>query len=284
MSVSAKTVLAGVVGAPVRHSLSPRLHNAWLEAAGIDAVYAAFAPEPERFERFVEGLRGGVIAGLNVTIPFKARALAIADEADALSRAAGAANLLLFRPDGQIEARNTDGAGLIGAFRQQAPQVDFTAGPVVIFGAGGAARGAAAALMGAGSPEVRIVNRTVGRAEALAAMLGPSVRAFAAEQTLAVVEDAVALINATSLGLGGGEGPAVPWARTPARAVAMDMVYKPLRTGFLTEAAQCGRATVDGLEMLIRQAIPTFEALFGAPPPPQVDVRGLLLRALEAGG
>jgi shikimate dehydrogenase len=281
--ITAHTRLAGVVGAPVRHSLSPRLHNAWLQVAEIDGAYAAFAPEPDRFERFVEGLRGGVIAGLNVTLPFKERALALADDADALSRAAGAANLLLFGADGRIEARNTDGAGLIGAFAQQAPQVDFTTGPVVMLGAGGAARGAAAALLAAGAPEVRIVNRTLARAEALGAVLGPGVRAFAHYDVAAAAQDAIALINATSLGLGGGEGPQVPWAHLPAEAVAMDMVYRPLRTGFLLQAEQHGHATVDGLEMLIRQAMPSFEALFGAPPPDAVDARALLLSELEPG-
>jgi shikimate dehydrogenase len=279
--ITAKTKIAGVVGAPVRHSLSPLLHNAWLQSAGIDGVYLAFGPPAEHFESFVQGLRGGVVAGLNVTIPFKERALALADRADTLARACGAANLLLFHDDGSIEARNTDGQGLIEAFHAQAANVDLTGGPVVIFGAGGAARAAAAALLAAGAPQTRIVNRTLPRAQDLARQLGQGAVAFGQEQMEAAVDGAVALINATSLGLGGGPGPSVPWTRVPASAAAMDMVYRPLVTDFLRQASAHGLRTVDGLEMLIRQAIPSFEAIFSAPPPAKIDARRLLLAELE---
>ena len=140
MTVTAKTIVAGVAGAPVRHSLSPLMHNAWLEKAGIDGVYVAFAPHQDRFRAFAEGLRGGAVRGLNVTIPFKEQALAVADEASALARAAGAANLLLFGDDGKIEARNTDGQGLLRAIAAQAPDLELAGGPITVMGAGGAAR------------------------------------------------------------------------------------------------------------------------------------------------
>lgn len=280
--ITARTALAGVVGAPVRHSLSPRLHNAWLQAAGIDAAYLAFACPPDRFEGLVEGLRGGAVVGLNVTLPHKEKALVLADNADASALAAGAANLLLFSPDGWIEARNTDGEGLIGALRAQAPHLDLRAGPAVVMGAGGAARGAVAALLAAGAPQVRIVNRTLARAQALAETFPGQAGAFAESQAEAALDGAAVLINATSLGLGGGPGPVTPWDRLAAGAVVMDMVYRPLRTQFLLDAQARGLTAVDGLEMLIRQAIPSFEALFGRPPPPSVDARRLLLADLEA--
>ena len=284
---NAHTRVAGVVGAPVRHSLSPKMHNAWLQAAGIDAVYLAFGPREEDFENLMLGMRGGVAAGLNITLPFKERALALADRADPLARAAGAANLLLFHADGTIEARNTDGEGLLEAFRAQAPSVDLTSGPVTVLGAGGAARGAAAALLAAGTPEVRIVNRTAERAREMAEQLGSRIAPFADSRIEAALTDAVAVINATSLGLGGGPGPATPWRRLPPTVAAMDMVYRPLTTDFLRQARAHGLPTVDGLEMLIRQAIPSFQAMFGSPPPPSVDTRRLLLAVLEpaaAGG
>jgi shikimate dehydrogenase len=281
-AITARTAVAGVVGAPISHSLSPRLHNAWLEAAGIDAVYLGFAGHPDRFEGLVEGLRSGAVLGLNVTIPFKERALLLADNADAAAAAAGAANLLLFSPEGWIEARNTDGAGLIGALRAQAPDLDLRVGPAVIFGAGGAARGAAAALLQAGAPQVRIVNRTLARAEALAEAFGAQAAAYADDQAEAAAAGAAVLINATSLGLGGGPGPSAPWDGLAPGTVVMDMVYRPLHTDFLLQAQARGLTVVDGLEMLIRQAIPSFEALFGRPPPRSVDARGLLLAALEA--
>jgi shikimate dehydrogenase len=278
--ITARTVVAGVAGAPVRHSLSPRLHNAWLDAAGIDGVYVAFAPRQDGFVAFAHGLKGGVVRGLNVTIPFKEEALALADEASDVARAAGAANLLLFHPDGRIEARNTDGEGMLGALAAQAPGFDPKAGPVLVLGAGGAARGAVAALLQASCPDVRVCNRTLERAEQLVEDVGDG-RAHAYGRVDLAAEDAVAAINATSLGLNGGPGPDVPWRRMRPGAAAMDMVYKPLRTAFLEEAAAHGLATVDGLEMLIRQAIPSFEAFYGAPPP-QIDARALLLEAMGA--
>ncbi len=280
--ITAHTRVAGVAGAPVRHSLSPLLHNAWLAEAGIDGVYVAFAPPQDGFPAFAEGLRGGAIVGINVTIPFKQQALAAADFASDLARAAGAANLLLFHENGRIEARNTDGEGLLQALATQAPQLDVKSGPALVLGAGGAARGAVAALLEAGSPQVIVVNRTLDRAEQLAQTFGSRVRAFDRPDWAA--PDAALVINATSLGLGGGAGPVLPWKSLPDTAVVMDMVYKPLRTDFLAAAEERGLTIVDGLEMLIRQAIPAFEAFYGSPPPPQVDERRLLLDVLEAGG
>lgn len=281
-TITGRTVVAGVAGNPVGHSLSPLIHNAWLEAAGIDGVYVAFAPAADRFDRFVEGLRGGAVRGVNVTIPFKEVALSMADEASARARGAAAANLLIFESDGTVIADNTDGAGLIDALKAQAPGFDPAAGPIAILGAGGAARGAASALLAAGCPQVRIVNRTLAKAEAVAgALQGPAAACplSAAAQAFAGV---TAVINATSAGLSGAETLDAPLAATPERAVVMDMVYKPLVTPFLAEAKRLGRPTVDGLEMLIRQAAPSFEAFFGRTPPAGLDVRALALKALEA--
>lgn len=278
--LSGAATVAGVVGHPVTHSLSPLIHNAWIAAAGLDAVYAPFTPPADGFSRFVEGLRGGAIRGLNVTIPFKEEALVCADEVSEAARLAGAANLLVFERDGTIRADNTDGVGLLGALSAQAEGFDPSAGPAVILGAGGAARGAVAALVLAGAPEIRIVNRTLGRAEAIAEMFDDRVQALAEDRVLAAVSDAGLIVNATSLGLGGGAGPVAPLDQAPSQAVVMDMVYKPLRTEFLQRARAVGLRTADGLEMLIRQAAPSFEAFFGAPPPAEVDVRGLALTAL----
>lgn len=276
--ITGAAVVAGVVGAPISHSLSPVLHNAWIAAAGLDAAYVPFAPHPEAFESFVAGLRGGSIRGLNVTIPFKERALAAADRASSRARLAGAANVLLFQDDGVIFADNTDGEGLMAAFRQSGFDPSG-GGPVVIFGAGGAAHGAAACLVSAGVREIRIVNRTLERAEHLARALGPTVKAMSRAD--GAFEGAAAIVNATSLGLGGGPGPEAPFELAPPEAVVMDMVYKPLRTEFLREAAARGHRTVDGLAMLIGQAVPSFEAFYGRPPPP-IDVRALALEAIGA--
>ncbi len=263
------------MGSPIGHSLSPLIHRAWLAAAGMDGCYEAFEPHGP-FEDFVRGRRRD-LAGLNVTIPFKLDALALADEASDRASRAGAANLLVFGRGGSIWADNTDGEGLFAAFAEQAPGFDAASGPVTILGAGGAARGAAAAFVDAGCPEVRIVNRSSDKAGTLCDLLGD--RAVVSDD----LEDVVAVINATSLGLDGGAGPALDLATLPASAVVMDMVYRPLETAFLARARIAGHATVDGLAMLIGQARPSFAALFGRAPPVDVDIRALCLAALEAG-
>ena len=280
MTISGKTRVAGVVGQPIAHSLSPVLHNAWLAEAGLDGVYVPFAVEADSFFRFVDSLRGGSVAGVNVTLPFKAEALAAADSATPRARMAHAANVLVFAADGTIAADNTDGLGVLGAFAVQAPGFDPRAGPVVILGAGGGAQGAAAAFGDAGCPQVRIVNRTEDKALDLADRLGSGARGFTLDQAAEAFADATAVINATSAGLNGGPGLDVPLSATPATCVVMDMVYKPLKTPFLMQAERLGRPTVDGLEMLIRQAIPSFEAFFGQAPPAGVDVRRLALLTL----
>jgi shikimate dehydrogenase len=274
-------MVAGVVGSPVRHSLSPLLHNAWLAAGDIDGVYVPFSPTVTGFDSLIAGLRGGGMRGLNVTLPFKEAALSLADRASGRARAAAAANLLVFEADGSVSADNTDGAGLLAAFAAQAPGFDPKAGPVLILGAGGAARGAAAALLEAGSPQVRLLNRTEAKAEAVAAALGAAAIAYPGDRTGDALADVVAVINATSAALAGADLD-IPLQLTPSTAVVMDMVYTPLVTPFLARARALGRRTVDGLEMLIRQAEPSFEAFYGRRPDPATDVRGLALKALEA--
>jgi len=230
------------------------------------------------FANFIEGLRATSLSGVNVTLPHKEAALAAAHEAHPRARRAQAANLLVFDEYGAIYADNTDGLGLIAAFAEQAPQFDPAAGPVVVLGAGGAAKGAVGALIDAGCAEVRIVNRTLARAEALATEVGGS--AFEAQDIEVAFHGVTAVINATSAGLADSEAPRFPLEATPDDCVVMDMVYKPLLTPFLAQAQALGRPTVDGLAMLIGQARPSFEAFFGQPPPVDVDVRTLALRAM----
>ena len=279
---SGAAVVAGVIGSPVRHSLSPLIHNAWIAAAGLDAVYAPFEAAPSTFADAVRGLCAAGVRGLNVTLPFKEAALAIASRADAAARVAGAANLLLFGGDGLIEARNTDGAGLLHALQVQAPGWRAGAAPVLILGAGGAARGAAAALRAAGA-KVMLSNRTAERAQALADALG-GVHLVAWTDLGSAVAAAGTIVNATSAGLAGHAAVDLPLHAASPSAVVVDMVYSPLRTPLLREAAARGLRTVDGLAMLIGQAAPSFEALFGAPPAAGVNVRGLALGALGEDG
>lgn len=279
IAISGATLVAGVVGDPVRHSLSPLIHNAWIAATGLDAVYVALPSTADRFPSLLDGLRGGTLRGLNVTLPFKEAALAAADHVNPRAAAAGAANLLIFSADGAITADNTDGLGLLGAIAAQAPGFDPKAAPAVVLGAGGAARGAVAVLLDAEAPEVRIVNRTRSRAEALVETVGGE--PYALEDAAAAFAGAGLIVNATSAGLADQATLAWPLDAAPPDAVAMDMVYKPIITPFLAQASRRGLRTVDGLEMLIRQAAPSFEAFFGVTPPTSVDVRALALNALE---
>jgi shikimate dehydrogenase len=260
------TMVAGVAGQPIAHSLSPVIHGAWIAAAGLDAVYRAFGPaDAEAFAALVDQGRRGALRGLNVTAPFKAQALALADEVGAAARACGSANLLVFEA-GRIRADSTDGLGLMAALAEQAPGLEVRGRPVVVLGAGGAARAAAAALKAAGA-EVGVLNRTVERARALADDLGVSAVEAGA------LGEAVLVVNALSA------PPTIDLAALRDDAVLMDMTYRPLVTDFLAGGRARGLTVVDGLAMLIGQARPSFRALFGVEPP-EVDVRAAALAAL----
>jgi shikimate dehydrogenase len=223
----------------------------------------------------VRGFRGGVIRGLNVTAPFKERALALSDKASEQALRAGSANVLLFHADGEVEARSTDGLGMMRAFADQALGHDVRSGPAVVLGAGGAARAAASALLDAGCPEIRIVNRTLARAEELVFAFGDCVRAYRLSDSGRALSEAVTLVSAAA------GGPAPQLDGLASSATVMDMSYRPPLTGLLRAASARGLKTVDGLAMLIRQAEPSFEAFFGVAPP-DADVRAAALRAMRA--
>jgi shikimate dehydrogenase len=263
--------LGGIVGRPVAHSLSPVIHNAWIEAAGLDAVYAAFSPPDETaFETLVAFGRAGMLAGVNVTAPFKEQAFAAADTASAEATASGSANVLVFR-DGRVHADSTDGYGLLHALYDQAPALKLDGATVVMLGAGGAARAAAGTLAASGA-SVRIVNRSRERAQVLADHLGGAV--IVADEATAF-EGAALVVNALSV------SPTLDLARLAPGTVVMDMTYRPVETDFLKAARARGLTTVDGLGMLIGQAGPSFRAIYDIEPPP-LDLRPLLLAAIEA--
>lgn len=259
-------MIAGVAGQPIAHSLSPAIHGAWIEAAGLDARYEAFAPEdPAAFAALVEEGRAGALRGLNVTAPYKEQALALANTAGDSARTCGSANLLVF-DDGQVRADSTDGAGLTAALAEQAPELDVAGQVVVVLGAGGAARAAAAALK-AGGARVGVLNRTEARAAALADDLAVEVA------TMGWLREAALVVNAATV------APTLDLGLLRRDAVLMDMTYRPLLTPFLAAGRARGLTTVDGLAMLIGQARPSFEALFGTAPP-DIDVRAAALAAM----
>lgn len=263
-------IVAGVVGAPVAHSLSPFLHGRWIAAAGLDAAYVPFAPPEARFAAFVEGLRGGAIRGLNVTAPFKRQALALADRADAAATACGSANLLLFDAGGAVEARSTDGHGVLTALARRAPRLRV--GRALVLGAGGAGAAACAALAAAGW-RVSLWNRTPARAAELAGALGLGV-ADDPERALRD-SDLTLLVNALPVAPG-------PAPRIRPDLAVLDMGYRPHWTPLLVAARAVGAWPVHGLDMLIAQAEPSFAAFYGVAPPDLPDLRDAALAA--AGG
>ena len=253
--------LAGVLGWPVSHSRSPRLHGHWLETLGIDGAYLPLPVHPDGFAAAVRALASLGFRGANVTIPHKVAAFAVCDVVDATAQRAGAVNTLVFR-DGRIEGSNTDGFGFIENVRDQAPGWQPSSGPAVLLGAGGAARAIAAALLDAGCPRVTLVNRSRARAEALARDLGGPI---AVAETPPLAEAAL-LVNTTSLGMQGHPPLAIDLAPLPTAAVVADIVYVPLETPLLAAARGRGLRAVDGLGMLLHQARPGFEAWFGTAP------------------
>lgn len=270
--ISGAARVAGIAGQPVAHSLSPLIHNAWITAAGLDAVYVPFAPaDAAGFETLVAAGRAGLLAGLNVTAPFKEHAFALADTASETARSAGSANILVFEA-GRVRADSADGLGLMRALEAQAPTLDIAGRTVLLLGAGGAARAAAAALISAGA-HVRIANRSFDRARALVLALGSSA---AVANTPDAPDGAALVINALSV------QPVLDLSRLDSSAVVMDMTYRPVETPFLAAARARGLTTVDGLAMLIGQAGPSFQALFGQGAP-DLDVRPRLLAVLGEG-
>lgn len=277
MILSGKAALAGVMGWPVEHSRSPRLHGYWLEELGIDGAYVPLPVRPEDFAPAVKALAAMHFRGANVTIPHKEAAFAVCDTVDAHARRLKAVNTLVFEA-GVIRGGNTDGSGFLDNLRQEAPQWRADAGPAVVLGAGGAARAVALALLDAGVLEVRLMNRTRARGEALAEDLGGPIHVVDWGTWGRALPEAALLVNTTSLGMTGQPPLEIDLAALPANAVVNDIVYQPLETELLRMAKARGNAVVDGLGMLLHQARPGFEAWFGVRPEVDDALRAFVLR------
>ena len=277
--LTGSAAVAGVTGWPVKHSLSPRLHGYWLGKHAIDGIYAPFPIEPGRFEDAVRGLQAAGVKGLNVTVPHKLAAYELADTLDPAAELIGAVNTLVFQADGSIEGRNTDAPGFLSNLQHH--QVEVTAGPVLMYGAGGAARAAIQALLGAGTPEIRIINRNVGNAMALIDRVGDDRLHYCGDQAqTSDIKDVSLVVNTTSLGMSGKGDIDLEMSALPGEAVIHDIVYVPLMTGLLARAEASGRRHVDGLGMLLYQAVPAFEAFFGIRPEVDEGLRSHLLEVL----
>jgi shikimate dehydrogenase len=255
---------AGVMGWPVGHSLSPRLHNYWLETYKLAGTYDAFAIEPDNLERSLRDLPKLGFTGVNLTVPHKEAAIAFVDSLDPVAERIGAVNTVLVGKDGKLEGRNTDAFGFAENLKQGGYR--STTGIAVIFGAGGGARAVAAALIDMGLKEIRVLNRHEARAEELARMEPSIVKSFAWKTPASAFAGADLLVNATSLGMQGQLPLEMDLAELSRDAFVTDLVYAPLMTGLLADAKARGNKIVDGLGMLLHQARPAFQAFFGRDP------------------
>ena len=278
--------IAGVMGWPARQSLSPRLHGFWLKEHGIDSAFVPLPTRPEDFSIALRGLRLAGFRGVNVTVPHKEAAFSLADRLDPVARAAGAVNLLVFR-DGGMEGFNTDVFGLAASLTEALGGAALTEKPAVLLGAGGAARAVVLALDSLGASEIRILNRHRSRAEALASALVPVAKAKLTAASLQdwskTASDAALVVNATSAGMKDTPPLDLDLATLPKDAAVCDIVYNPLETDLLKRAKRAGLRTIDGLGMLMHQAVPSFAAFFGVTPKVTPALRTELEKALADG-
>ncbi len=269
--------LAGVIGAPIAHSKSPILHGHWLKTYGIKGYYIPMEVSQADLPEALRTLPKLGFVGVNVTIPHKETVLALADIVTDRAALIGAANTLIFRQDGRIHADNTDGYGFIANLKQNAPGWQPMAGPAAVFGAGGAARAVIASLLEVGVPEIRIANRTRPRAEALRQEFGAKIAVYDWVQAASMLDEALTVVNTTSLGMVGKPEFKVPLDGLSRRALVTDLVYTPLTTHLLDYAARHGCTVVDGLGMLLHQAAPGFERWFGQRPEVDAATRAALM-------
>ena len=256
-----KIPLAGVIGHPIAHSRSPILHR-----HGLPGFYIPMDVEGDDLETVLRALPKAGFVGVNITVPHKERVMEIADLVTDRAILIGAANTLIFRPDGKIHADNTDGYGFLENLRSGAPSWSPDAGPVALLGAGGAARAVVASLLDAGVKEIMVANRTRLRAERLQDDFGRRLRVVDWVQAGNMLDQAALVVNSTSLGMTGKAALRVPLDGLHAGQVVTDLVYAPLRTDLLAAAEAAGCHTVDGLGMLLHQAVPAFERWFGVRP------------------
>ena len=266
-------IRAGVMGWPVAHSLSPRLHGYWLARHGIDGRYDALEVAPDRLAERLAELADEGIAGVNLTLPHKQAALGLMASLSPAAQIIGAVNTVVVGDDGALAGDNTDAFGFMENLRDGAPRWSAASGPAVIIGAGGAARAVCHGLLEAGAPELRIVNRTPARAESLAAMDHRRIKALPWAARAETLEGAALLVNTTTLGMAGQPALDLDLAALPPEALVTDIVYAPLETPLLAAAGRRGNPVVDGLGMLLHQARPGFAAWFGVMPEVTPDLR-----------
>jgi shikimate dehydrogenase len=269
--------LAGVIGDPIAHSLSPKLHGHWLKRYGLKGHYVPLHVTHQNLADVLRIMPEMGFVGVNITIPHKEFVLSLATQVSDRAALIGAANTLTFLNNGQIQADNTDGIGFLSNIRQNLPGWTAATGPALVLGAGGAAKAIVSALINDGAPKVTVVNRTRLRADALKDQFGARVETQDWTRIPDLVGDVALIVNTTSLGMEGQSPLTIDLSRLTPPTVVTDIVYKPLETELLATARQMGCETVDGLGMLLHQAVPGFERWFGYTPMVDDDLRAAVL-------
>ncbi|MEX3017304.1 shikimate dehydrogenase [Gymnodinialimonas hymeniacidonis] len=269
--------LAGVIGDPVAHSLSPLLHGHWLKRYGLKGHYVPLHINHQDLPEALGVLPRMGFVGANVTIPHKELVLSLADTITDRAALIGAANTLTFTADGRIQADNTDGMGFLSNIRQTLPGWSASAGPALVLGSGGAAKAIVSALISDGAPVVHVANRTRARADGLREQFGARVSPIDWTQIADHIRDTALIVNTTALGMEGQAPLSLDLSRLSPPTVVTDIVYTPLETDLLREAADRGCETVEGLGMLLHQAVPGFERWFSYTPMVDDDLRAAVL-------
>jgi shikimate dehydrogenase len=270
-------IMAGVMGWPVAHSRSPVIHNHWIQQHKLSGAYGLFPVAPNNLEAAIRGLKALGLAGCNITIPHKVDAMQHMDWVDPLAKRMGAINTIVVQPDGALHGFNNDGFGYLESLREAQPHWKANTGPIVVLGAGGASRAIVVSLIDAGASEIRLLNRTRSKADALAHEFGAPVTAFDWSERHNAVAGAALLVNTTSLGMHGQPALEIELAQLPTSALVSDAIYIPLETPLLEAARLRGNTTVNGLGMLLHQARPAFNAWFGVMPEVTPELRTLLI-------
>ena len=270
-------VLAGVMGWPVAHTRSPAIHNHWIARHGLKGAYVQLPVHPDRLEAALRGLPALGFAGCNVTVPHKVSAMHFMDELHPTAQRVAAINTIVVQPDGSLLGMNNDGAGYVQSLRDADPTWRGDAGPALVLGAGGAARAIVVALLDEGVPELRITNRTLERAQALAEAFGERVKVVPWAERNEAMAGISLLVNTTTQGMHGQPPLDVVLDALPAAAMVSDAIYIPMETPLLAQARLRGHRTVNGLGMLLNQARPAFKAWFGVMPEITPELRAAIL-------
>lgn len=273
-------IMAGVMGWPVAHSRSPEIHNYWIQQYELKGAYGRFPVAPDQLEQAIRGIRALGLAGSNITIPHKVEAMKYMDWIHPLALRVGAINTIVRQPDGALHGFNNDGFGYIESLREAQPAWQAKNGPIVILGAGGASRAIVVSLIDAGATEIRLLNRSRDKADALAEEFGYPVSAYDWAERENALAGAALLVNTTNQGMHGEPPLDIALSQLPTTALVSDAIYVPLETPLLEAARLRGNTTVNGLGMLIHQARPAFQAWFGVMPDAPPMLHATILKTL----